>query len=394
MKKALWICYVSTSIILIAIILWGLSGVYAGGGITYQILSFYMIIPAVAGFGGIILGIYNARKKRVYPFFVGLAAYIIPAVILREPVWISAVFSFFFPFLAAMAGIEIGLYIWGMQDAGKIKLKKITIAISAIATVIISIHVVRAATIDRIIEYSEIPFHSPYITPCLNGYRVAFITDTHYLPADVMWGIVEELNQRELDLVILGGDYATFAAPMQKTMEILSNIETADGIFGVEGNHDNYRLLFAAMEANGITPLSNSGYHVREGFFLAGVEDLWNRNPDIAMALEGSSPGDFILMVSHNPDVSMQQDTTGIDLFISGHTHGGQISFFGIWAPYFTVTRYLTAYGQRFKAGWALSRDGVPVFVSRGIGSSGVDEFFPRVFARPQVVIFTLYTAY
>jgi len=200
-----------------------------------------------------------------------------------------------------------------------------------------------------------------------------------------LWGVVEELNQRELDLVVLGGDFASITAIMQNSVEILSHIQATDGIFGVEGNHDNHIHLFAAMEAHGMTPLSNCGRHIREGLFLAGVEDLWNRNPNISKALEGSLADDFVLLVSHNPDVTVRQDTAGIDLILSAHTHGGQITFFGVWAPYFTLTSHLTAYGQRFRCGWSQSRDGVPVFVSRGVG-----EYLPRVFARPQVIIFTL----
>ena len=83
-------------------------------------------------------------------------------------------------------------------------------------------------------------------------------------------------------------------------------------------------------------------------------------------------------------DVSMQQDTTGVDLILSGHTHGGQLNFFGIWSIGLG-TRVVSDYGRRFQGGWAESRDGTPVYVCRGIG-----EFYPRVFARPEVTLITL----
>ena len=169
-------------------------------------------------------------------------------------------------------------------------------------------------------------------------------------------------------------------------MEILSTVEAPDGVFGVGGNHDRPTSLFAAMEEYSIVPLSNSGLYVRDHFYLAGTKDLWSRDASIAQAIDGTVPEDFVLLLSHNPDIAMQQDTSGVDLILSGHTHGGQMTFFGVWAPLFTFDTTITEYGQRFRSGWALSKDDVPVYVSNGTG-----EYMPRVFSRPQVILITLY---
>ena len=270
------------------------------------------------------------------------------------------------------------------------KFKKIRNIIVVMVLAIALIHIIHALTLDRIIQYKEISFYSKNLAPELCGYRIAFITDSHFISEKQNWEVVNELNNRDLDLVVLGGDFAWEVDVMKRTVEILSHIEATDGIYGVEGNHDSYRHLFVAMEDNGITPLSNSGVHIREGLFLAGVEDLWNRNPNINKAIKNANSNDFVLLISHNPDVTMQQDTSLIDLTLSGHTHGGHISFFGIWAPYFTMSRGITAYGQRFRSGFALSKDDTPVFVSRGAGAYRLGVYLPRVFARPQVVIITL----
>ena len=251
----------------------------------------------------------------------------------------------------------------------------------AAAAVVVAIHIIHALTLDRIMQYKEITFHSPRWPAALDGYRIAFITDTHHISNSALQRVTDELNTRNIDLLLLGGD---FWAHYQRTLDILVNVETTDGIFGVEGNHDCHVRLFGAMERHGMVPLSNSGVRVREGFWLAGVEDLWNRNPCIATAVSGAGD-DFILLLSHNPDVTMQQATADIDLILSGHTHAGQIRFFGIWAPYFTFRNTITRYGQRFVSGWTQSRDGVPVYVSNGTG-----EYLFRVFARPQVILITL----
>jgi len=256
--------------------------------------------------------------------------------------------------------------------------------LGAILLVIVLIHVIHAATLDRIVVYNEISFASPNLPPEMDGYRIAFVTDPHVGFGMRLRAIVDELNQRQVDLLLLGGDFTFELDELNTAMGLLAQIETTDGAFGVEGNHDKYEQLFAAMKAHNITPLSNSGVYVRENFFVGGVEDLWNRNPDVSAAIAGAGAGSFVLLLSHNPDVSMMQDTVGVDLILSGHTHGGQMNFFGIWS-FGLESRVISHYGERFRGGWAASRDGIPVYVCRGIG-----EYYPRVFARPEVTIITL----
>ena len=381
-----WFCYAATLIIFLGILIWGLSGVFGGGGRTYRLFNLYVLIPGVSVIVGIVPGIFNQQRKWLYPVFAGLLAYIVVIILYWQPSAMLFGLSYaFFPLMAGFIGLGVGVFIFRMRAENKMRLKRVTKAFLAVGFIIGLVHAVHAFTLDRIIVYNEVIFYSDRVGPGLDGYRIAFIVDVHYISEGRLRAVVEELNERQIDLVVLGGDFAMVQAHMRRTIEILSYIETVDGFFGVEGNHDNYVHLFAAMRARGMVPLSNQGVNVRDGLFLAGVEDLWNRNPDIARAIEGAGDEDFVLLVTHNPDVAMQQDTSGVDLILGGHTHGGQVNFFGVWAPYFTFTRGLTAYGQRFSGGWASAHDNTPVFVSRGVG-----EYLPRVFARPEVVIITL----
>ena len=385
-KRIALYCYGITLVMFTIILFWGMSGIFMGGGQRYRLFT-YALIPAVTGIAGLALGVCNSRAKWPYPVFAGVLAYLVPSIVTGRIAVLLGVPYFIYPFISALVGLCAGVIFCKMRGKNKIRLKKFTKVVLAAVIAVAAVHIIHALTLDRIVQYTEISFNSPNIAPELDGYRIAFISDTHLISDERLWGVVNELNRRELDLVILGGDFARNTGIMQNTVRILSHIEATDGIYGVEGNHDRHFNLFPAMEAHGMIPLSNSGYHIRDGFFLAGTEDMWNRRPNISRAIEGTGASDFVILVSHNPDVTMRQDTAGVDLILSAHTHGGQIAFFGIWAPYFTATRSLTAYGQRFRGGWAESRDGVPVFVSRGVG-----EYLPRVFARPQVVIFTLYT--
>jgi len=266
------------------------------------------------------------------------------------------------------------------------KIFQLTTFIGLIIALIPVIHIAHSHTLDKAIRYVEIEFHSENWPAELNGYRIAFMTDMHIITDESMRQVVTELNERNIDLLLLGGDFSMRDAHYQGTIREIAQVITTDGIFGVEGNHDDYRRLFRAKEQYGIIPLDNSGTHIWQSFYLAGVHDLWNRNPSVDEAIAGAYADDFILLLSHNPDVSMQQSTSGVDLILSGHSHGGQITFFGF--SMYLLRGSITNYGTRFSYGFASSAEGVPVFTSRGIG---VYYSVPRVLARPEVVIFTMH---
>jgi len=92
-----------------------------------------------------------------------------------------------------------------------------------------------------------------------------------------------------------------------------------------------------------------------------------------AMALEARS--------DHSPDVAEALGGAPVDLLLAGHTHGGQVTVFGLWAP-FVPSRY----GQKYRAG-LVTGGPVPVFVSTGVGTIVAPL---RFFARPEVVLLTL----
>ncbi|MCL2397408.1 MAG: metallophosphoesterase [Defluviitaleaceae bacterium] len=263
--------------------------------------------------------------------------------------------------------------------------KKILAVILAAIMVIGMIHIAHALTLDRIIQYVEVSFLSSGVPMHMDGYRIAFIADIHNISPQRLDAVVGRLNAMDIDLVLLGGDIHANEAATRRIIGQLAQIDTVDGFFGVEGNHDSRNALSGAMEEYGMTFLLNSGTHIRENFYVGGVGDLWKGSTDVGQAMAEAEPNDFVILLTHNPDVVMGWDVSGADLVLAGHTHGGQITFFGMWVPYFTFTNNITNYGRRFKSGWAYCPAGTPVYVTRGVG-----EYLPRVFARPQVIIFTL----
>ena len=267
------------------------------------------------------------------------------------------------------------------------KIKYTLLIIVGLIVVTGLIHIVSMFTFDKWIEYKDVLFKSPKVSSELSGYRIAFITDTHAISMEDLEGVVDELNNREIDLLVLGGDFVPSSTSVDDVLSKISKIKTVDGIYGIEGNHDRKLKLFDDMERNSITPLINNGCSVSKGLYVAGVRDFWRYEADIVKSVEDAKEDEFVLLLTHNADVTMLQDTTGSDLILSGHSHGGQITLFGVFAPALSMKDDITKCGQRFMSGWAKSRDNVPVYVSNGTGSFAST---PRVFARPQVIIFTL----
>lgn len=239
------------------------------------------------------------------------------------------------------------------------------------------------------IQYVREEYLSPRLPTELDGYSIAFITDTHTVSEEKLQAVVDVLNGENIDLLLLGGDYSSSVEGLgtEPTLRILSEVKATDGIYGVEGNHDRHDRAFAIMEEHGIRPLDNEGLTLRPGLYLGGVQDLWNRTPDAQAALSGAQEEDFAILLCHNPDYTMTGECNRADLAFSGHTHGGQITFFGVFAPRLHMRPYITAYGQRFMDGWCKGAEDLDVYVSHGLGTF---VSVPRIFATPQVVIVTL----
>lgn len=248
---------------------------------------------------------------------------------------------------------------------------------------IMGVHVLSALTLDRRIRYREATYAAAGIPKALDGYVIAFVVDTHDLSAAEMQVVVGRINARNVDLLLLGGDYRSFnAAP---TLKVLAAVKTRDGIYGVMGNHDLYPDLADNMPEHNMIFLYNKGLQLKPGFFLAGVSDLRTHKPRVGQSLKGARENDFVLLLSHNPALALEHDITGVDLMLSGHTHGGLINFFGLWSPALALRNPV---GNKLRSGW-YRVGATDVLVSNG---TGYTEKIPRVFAWPEVFFITLNT--
>lgn len=223
------------------------------------------------------------------------------------------------------------------------------------------------------------------------GKEIVFVSDIHhdrFFTRSRVAAMVAEVNALEPDIIILGGDYVYGDRKyIEPVFEELGKLEAPMGVFGVIGNHDDYEdydLTLSSMAGAGITPLDNRAEWLRVGeekIKLAGIDWYFTYQPDITPLIKDVSADDFVLLVSHTPDFAEELDTDRIDLMLSGHTHGGEVTFFGLWAPYIP-----SDYGQKYRTG-LITTDKTTVLVSNGVGNS----FLPiRFFARPQINVVVL----
>jgi len=235
------------------------------------------------------------------------------------------------------------------------------------------------------------------VPPAFDGLRIAFVTDIHrsgFFRQGRVERIVGRVNALAPDLILLGGDYVYGGTDYEDDcFQALARLRAPLGVFAALGNHDygaydkngkDLAPVYAAARSAGITLLRNEGLWLHKGearLRLAAVADLQEDLPDLAPAIDDAKPGDLAILVSHNPDYAEQLPPGAVDLVLAGHTHGGQVTFFGLWAPYLP-----SDYGQKYRTG-AVSVNGATVIVSNGVGI-----IFPplRFFARPQIVVVTL----
>ena len=245
-----------------------------------------------------------------------------------------------------------------------------------------------------LIEVKEVTLASPDIPHSFDGKRIVFVSDIHngaYFSRERVADLVTQINGMKPDLVILGGDYASRDSPSTSVcFEELKKLQAPLGKYGVLGNHDYWAggvEALQAMNGAGITPLDNSGLWVYSGserIRLGGVADLWRGKPDFIPTINAANLSDYVILVSHNPDYAEELETSRVDIVLSGHTHGGQVTLFDLWAPYMP-----SDYGQKYKGGFARTAY-TEVYVTRGIGMT----FLPiRFFARPEITVLTLKSA-
>ena len=288
--------------------------------------------------------------------------------------------------------LDLGLLAGGVDDPLRSRIVAGTVA--AVAAVLVPWGVVEAMRVPRI---KRVEVAVPRLGPGLDGVRVVLITDTHYGPINrARWsaGVVEAVNRLDADIVCHTGDIADGTVAQRREQSApLGEVRARMAKAYVTGNHEYFGEAegwLDLMGEFGWEALHNRHIVVERGgsrLVVAGVDDRTaessgraGHRADHAAALAGADPDLPVLLLAHQPKQVTDAVTHGVDLQISGHTHGGQI-----WPFHFLVRL-----DQPVVRG--LSRHGVrtQLYTSRGTGFWGPPL---RVFAPSEITLLTLRSA-
>lgn len=167
-----------------------------------------------------------------------------------------------------------------------------------------------------------------------SGTRIVQLTDVHVGPTigkSFIDGIVKRVNELDADVVVITGDLVDGSVEeLKEHVAPLGTMKNKHGIYFVTGNHEYYSgaaSWIRYLESIGIKVLANE--HVRiggaDGFDLAGIDDPSSGTQDLRKALEGREAERACVLLSHQPRGVTLASSLGVDLQLSGHTHGGQM---------------------------------------------------------------------
>jgi predicted MPP superfamily phosphohydrolase len=237
----------------------------------------------------------------------------------------------------------------------------------------------------------RVPVRLPRLDPAFNGFRIAVVSDIHLGPLSGLAHterIVRMINETSPDLVAIVGDMVDgTVAELGPAAAPLRDLDSRDGTYFVTGNHEYYvedpESWMRELERLDVRPLRNENTVIRRGgaaFDLAGVNDIigepFDGGPDFDRALSGRDSSRPTILLAHQPVQVEEAAAHGVDLQLSGHTHGGQL-----W-PF----HYLVQLAQPSLAGLS-TVDGTQLYVSRGAGYWGPPV---RIGARPDITVISL----
>ncbi|MFC7618148.1 metallophosphoesterase [Actinokineospora soli] len=177
------------------------------------------------------------------------------------------------------------------------------------------------------------------LDPAFAGFRIAVVSDIHLGPLlgrSHTERLVRMINEADVDLVAMVGDLADgTVAELGRAAEPLRDLVSREGTFFVTGNHEYYsghQQWITELDRLGLHYLRNTRDTITRGsarLDVAGVTDVTGRSfddaPDLAAALSGRDGADPVVLLAHQPVQVDSAAAAGVDLQLSGHTHGGQL---------------------------------------------------------------------
>lgn len=271
-------------------------------------------------------------------FFGSMASPEVPGQVLVVLGWAFA--SLILLALLLLIRDLVGIVVWALRGrTGRVLLggSRLGIALGLISTGLSAVGVWQAI---RVPDVKTMEIVLPRLPAELDGLRIVQLTDLHasrLLQAPWLQAVVDKTNALKPDLILITGDLVD-GSPRARVDDVqpLKDLRARYGVFAIPGNHEyyvDYVHWLPAFEHLGLHMLLNEHVlitHNGRDLVLAGVTDKAAQpfklpEPDIIKALKGAPAGDPVILLSHRPGGALVNAGQGVDLQLSGHTHGGQI---------------------------------------------------------------------
>jgi len=225
--------------------------------------------------------------------------------------------------------------------------------------------------------------------------RIAQLSDLH----------IESMTKRELDtitilkdikpdMVVLTGDFANLNgknddATIKSLRDFIGQIQAPLGIFAINGNYESIRGLEKMLAGFDIKILNNEIDYLslpgREIAIIGIRFDEWfGDDESLIEVMDHVKPNDYKLLLYHTPNLAYLASDLNVDLYLTGHTHGGQVRL-----PFYGAIITNTKYGKTFEMGKYQLED-MTMYVNRGLGFAGGLAPRVRFLAPPEILIIDL----
>jgi predicted MPP superfamily phosphohydrolase len=283
---------------------------------------------------------------------------------------------------------------WRQRSTGQTGQAKRTLALGLALNVLLSTAQIDAYVIEPLLtETTELSLTYKDLDADAPPIRVVHITDTHiernsYREA----ALVRRVNALEPDIIVLTGDYLNLSRLADPTSaehwrQLVSQLDAPYGIYATRGSVEpTPAYMRSLVEGTTITWLEQetAQLYIRgQEVTLVGVACSHNQELDRARlqeALTDIPPSAFTLLLYHSPDLIAEAAEAKIDLYLGGHTHGGQLRL-PLIGPIVTGS----AYGRQYVNG-LFERDQTRMYISRGLGFEGGPAPRARFLCRPELV--------
>ncbi len=236
----------------------------------------------------------------------------------------------------------------------------------------------------------------PQLPTGLDGLRALHISDLHLQPgSDLARELPELVAAVPHDLAFYTGDFIDTDDGIPQVAAILARMPRprVAGAYAVLGNHDhqplgrfhgsnNVAALRTMLTDAGLDVLDNTARSALDGeLFIVGVDDPATDRDNLDRAMAAVPAGACALLLAHSPDIVLRLGDHRPGLILAGHTHGGQIRL-----PFLGPLITMSSLPRREVMGLR-THHGVPMFVTRGIGYSGLNL---RLGCPPEVALLIL----